>query len=165
MAGRWYVTSIHNIDVCNDDWRSLDLYSCGFVQLLFHFRPQTHETSIIFKGKLIYSPVSVVLIHIAPKMDLVLDVLDRNLLTPYVYPATWKEDDMSRQFTTIMLVLNLGAAFFYIAVASFNFYFIFDHRLMKHPLFLKVRWYWWQLERLNWGGREMRNRRDEMRQK
>ena len=72
-------------------------------------------------------------------MDLVLEVLDSNFLTPYVYPADWKENDIVRQTLTILAILNIGAAVLYLVAASLNYYFIFDHRLMNHPLFLKVK--------------------------
>ena len=72
-------------------------------------------------------------------MDLVLEVLDSNFLTPYVYPPNWKEDDIVRQTLTILAILNIGAAILYLVAASLNYYFIFDHRLMDHPLFLKVK--------------------------
>ena len=71
-------------------------------------------------------------------MDLVLEVLDSNFLTQYVYPASWKEDDILRQTLTILAVLNLGGTILYLVAASLNYFFIFDHRLMDHPLFLKV---------------------------
>ena len=71
-------------------------------------------------------------------MDLVLNVLDANLLTPYVYPETWPEDDIIRQFISLLAVVNMGGYVLYLSIATLNFYFIFDHVLMKHPLFLKV---------------------------
>lgn len=70
-------------------------------------------------------------------MDLVLNVLDANLLTPYVYPETWPEDDIIRQFISLLAVVNMGGYVLYLSIATLNFYFIFDHVLMKHPLFLK----------------------------
>ena len=71
-------------------------------------------------------------------MDYVLDIADRNLLTPYVYPASWPEDGALRQVLSLLLLTSLRAELLYLGVASLNFYYVFDHRLMKHPYFLEV---------------------------
>ena len=70
-------------------------------------------------------------------MDLVLNVLDRHLLTPFVYPATWPENECFRQFLSLLLVVNAGGVIMYFSLAGFSFFFVFDRTLMKHPLILE----------------------------
>lgn len=70
-------------------------------------------------------------------MDLVLGILDQNLLTPYVYPATWPENDLFRQFLSLLVVTNVGGVTLYFCLASFSFLFVFDRTLMQHPLILE----------------------------
>lgn len=71
-------------------------------------------------------------------MDLVLEVADRNLLTPYVYPSSWPESDPFRQLLSLFVLTNLGAIVLYLLFCTLSYYFIFDHKLMKHPQFLEV---------------------------
>ncbi|XP_046899265.1 lathosterol oxidase [Hypomesus transpacificus] len=70
-------------------------------------------------------------------MDLVLKVSDHYVLTPYVYPSSWPEDGALRQLISLLLVTNLGAAVLYLGLGGLSFFFIFDHKLMKHPQFLE----------------------------
>ncbi|XP_028400113.1 lathosterol oxidase-like [Dendronephthya gigantea] len=70
-------------------------------------------------------------------MDLILEKLDEYLLTPYVYPSNWPEDDGKRQVLTLFLLMNVGGWLLYIISASLSYIFIFDRRLMQHPLILK----------------------------
>nr|BAA18970.1 fungal sterol-C5-desaturase homolog [Homo sapiens] len=70
-------------------------------------------------------------------MDLVLRVADYYFFTPYVYPATWPEDDIFRQAISLLIVTNVGAYILYFFCATLSYYFVFDHALMKHPQFLK----------------------------
>lgn len=70
-------------------------------------------------------------------MDLVLDILDQNFFTPYVYPATWPENDCYRQFISLFVVTNIGGVIMYLSLATFSFFFVFDRALMKHPLILE----------------------------
>ncbi|XP_073871577.1 lathosterol oxidase isoform X2 [Macaca fascicularis] len=70
-------------------------------------------------------------------MDLVLGVADYYFFTPYVYPATWPEDDIFRQTISLLIVTNVGAYILYFFCATLSYYFVFDHALMKHPQFLK----------------------------
>ncbi|KAM4619170.1 lathosterol oxidase-like [Polymixia lowei] len=70
-------------------------------------------------------------------MDHVLDIADYYVLTPYVYPASWPEDGSLRQIISLLVVTNLGAQFLYLGFATLSFYCIFDHKLMKHPLFVE----------------------------
>lgn len=69
-------------------------------------------------------------------MDLVLEFFDRYLLTPYVYPAWVKENDWRRQTLSIYMIVLISGIFVYFLVSGFSYYFVFDHRLMKHRLFL-----------------------------
>ena len=71
-------------------------------------------------------------------MDLLLDVLDPWILTPYVYPDTWLPSDPWRQALTLLAILNIGGEIMYLSFAGFSYLFIYDHRLLKHPLLLKV---------------------------
>lgn len=70
-------------------------------------------------------------------MDLILQKADYYFLTPYVYPGWWAEHDWKRQLLSLLLLTNIGGWIAYFALASFSYLFIFDHRLMKHPLFLE----------------------------
>ena len=72
-------------------------------------------------------------------MDLVLEVADRHLLTPYVYPAGWPETEPCRQLLSLFVITNVGALAVYLLCATLSYHFIFDHQLMKHPQFLEVR--------------------------
>ena len=72
------------------------------------------------------------------KMDLVLSIADYYVFTPYIYPATWPEDNIFRQAITLLIVTNLGALILYFFFATLSYYFVYDHLLMKHPQFLKV---------------------------
>ena len=69
-------------------------------------------------------------------MDLVVGVIDRFLLTPYVYPVSWSEDCILRQAITTWFILLIFAWLLYLIFATFSFYFMFDHFLMKDPKFL-----------------------------
>ena len=70
-------------------------------------------------------------------MDYILDFCDRTIFTPHVYPASWPEDDMLRQFLTLFTIVNVGGVFIYLIPATLAYFLWFDHNLMKHPHFLK----------------------------
>lgn len=72
-------------------------------------------------------------------MDLVLNVADHYVLTPYVYPASWPEDGALRQIISLLVLTNLGAAVLYLGLGAISYFFIFDHNLKKHPHFLEVK--------------------------
>ena len=63
---------------------------------------------------------------------------DYYFFTPYIYPASWSEDDIFRQTISLLIVTNLGAYILYFFFATLSYYFVYDHSLMKHPQFLKV---------------------------
>ena len=69
-------------------------------------------------------------------MDLVLDVVDRNLLTPHVYPSSWPEDNIFRQLLTLTVTLVAGGWILYIVTASIGYLFFFDKRCKLHPNYL-----------------------------
>ncbi|KAI9536041.1 Lathosterol oxidase [Dissostichus eleginoides] len=70
-------------------------------------------------------------------MDLVLNVADHYVLTPYVFPASWPEEGALRQILSLLVLTNLGAAVLYLGLGAISYFFIFDHNLMKHPQFLE----------------------------
>ncbi|CAL1527764.1 unnamed protein product, partial [Lymnaea stagnalis] len=70
-------------------------------------------------------------------MDVVLSYADSYVLTPYVYPDTWREDDPWRQIASLEVIVSVGAYLLYFTVATLNYCCTFDKRLLRHPLFLK----------------------------
>ena len=76
------------------------------------------------------------------KMDVILDVVDEYFFTPYVYPETWPEENLWRQFLTLNIVVDLGAALLYLTTAGTAYYTTFDHRYLTHPQMLEVNSYW-----------------------
>lgn len=71
-------------------------------------------------------------------MDIILRVADSAFFTPYVYPTSWAEDDISRQLISLFLITIVGGYLLYIIPTTLNYMFIFDKNLMKHPQFLQV---------------------------
>lgn len=71
-------------------------------------------------------------------MDIVLNLHDRYLFTPYVYPTSWPEDNPIRQLISLVILVNIHAVIMYFSLAGFSYYFLFDKSQMNHPLFLKV---------------------------
>ena len=73
------------------------------------------------------------------KMDIVLDIYDRLILTPYVYPKQgWAETDILRQLISLTILINIHGFVLYFALASFSYFFLFDRQQMNRPSFLKV---------------------------
>ena len=70
-------------------------------------------------------------------MDLILEKLDTYFFTPYVYPSDWPADDWKRQLISLFLLMNVGGWLLYMISASLSFIFIFDRRLLQHPLILE----------------------------
>lgn len=70
-------------------------------------------------------------------MDLLIDLCDQAVLTPYVYPTSWPEDYLLRQALTLFVIFTLGGWMMYLSSATLSFFVLFDHRLMKHPQFLQ----------------------------
>ena len=71
-------------------------------------------------------------------MDIVLNLTDHYLLTPYVYGPDWPENEPIRQLLSLLVISNIGGYLLYFLVATFSFYTIFDKRLLKHPQILQV---------------------------
>mmetsp|Transcript_17354 Transcript_17354/g.19428 ORF Transcript_17354/g.19428 Transcript_17354/m.19428 type:complete len:283 (-) Transcript_17354:103-951(-) len=69
-------------------------------------------------------------------MDVVLAPCDQYILSPYVYPETWAEDDLLRQTLSLSVIVLAGAYFLYLGFASLSYVFLFDKSLRKHPKFL-----------------------------
>lgn len=70
-------------------------------------------------------------------MDLILNNADHFLLTPYIYPSSLPEDNPLRQIISLFLVTNVGGFFLYFLAATLSYVFVFDKRLLKHPLILQ----------------------------
>ena len=70
-------------------------------------------------------------------MDLILDVCDRFILTPYVYTANFEPTDWRRQALSLYVITVIGGYVMYFGFATFSYFFIFDRSLMQHPKFLK----------------------------
>jgi lathosterol oxidase len=72
-------------------------------------------------------------------MDIVLNIHDRYLLTPYIYPEQgWPEDNLLRQIISLTVLVNIHAVILYFSLAGFSYLFLYDKRQMNHTLFLKV---------------------------
>lgn len=69
-------------------------------------------------------------------MDIVLDACDQYFLTPYVYPATWREDWLVRQVVSLYFIAAVGGWLLYFAVATLSYLLIFDHGHKQHQQFL-----------------------------
>ncbi|CAL8126806.1 unnamed protein product [Orchesella dallaii] len=70
-------------------------------------------------------------------MDQILNLCDYFVLSDYVYPEDWPETSITRQFSSLMLIVTLSGYLLYFLAAGLSYMYIFDKRLMKHPLFLK----------------------------
>ncbi|XP_077162253.1 lathosterol oxidase [Paroedura picta] len=70
-------------------------------------------------------------------MDLVLNYADSYILTPYVYPTWWPEENAFRQLISLFIITNLGGLAIYFLFGTLSYYFIFDHSLKKHSQFLE----------------------------
>ena len=71
-------------------------------------------------------------------MDVVLNLTDHYLFTPFVYPRVIPEDNIWRQFLSLNVVAMAGGALLYVITATLSFIFIFDKDLLKHPQILEV---------------------------
>jgi len=70
-------------------------------------------------------------------MDVALNLIDKHICTPYVYPTTWSEDWIVRQFITLLVFVNFSAYVMYFALSTLSFYTTFDRSLMNDKKFLK----------------------------
>jgi len=71
-------------------------------------------------------------------MDLLLSLSDESFFTPYVYPKHWPEDNTWRQLLSLNILVDVGGALLYLITATLSYIFIYDKRLLEHPLILKV---------------------------
>lgn len=72
-------------------------------------------------------------------MDIVLDFCDDYAFDKmYNYIGDIPRQLMWRQFTSLMIIMNVGGFLVYMVPASLSYYFLFDKRLLTHPLILKV---------------------------
>ena len=71
-------------------------------------------------------------------MDLVLHYADEWFFTPYVYPESWKLDDIYRQAINLFIIVIVSADTIYLGLATLNYFLLFDPKLKEHPHFLKV---------------------------
>eukprot|EP00514_Thraustochytrium_sp_LLF1b_P008737 CAMPEP_0184555600 /NCGR_PEP_ID=MMETSP0199_2-20130426/37867_1 /TAXON_ID=1112570 /ORGANISM="Thraustochytrium sp., Strain LLF1b" /LENGTH=272 /DNA_ID=CAMNT_0026951967 /DNA_START=8 /DNA_END=826 /DNA_ORIENTATION=+ len=69
-------------------------------------------------------------------MDEVLRVSDEFFFTPYVYPESWREDDMWRQALSLYLITFFGGYSLYLTSAWVSYLFVWDHALKVHPKYL-----------------------------
>ena len=70
-------------------------------------------------------------------MDLALKFLDFHFFSPYIYPELWHEGYWLRQMISIFAITALGGLLQYALQSTISYYFLFDRRLEKHPLFLE----------------------------
>lgn len=64
-------------------------------------------------------------------------IVTSNNLTGLPTTPLWSRDSDLRIVLSLSVLVTLGGWFFYLAAASFSYYFVFDHETMKHPKFLK----------------------------
>jgi lathosterol oxidase len=69
-------------------------------------------------------------------MDIILNFFDRHLLTPYVYPPIWSEDDIYRQTLSLFTIMTLAGYFSYFITSTLSYRYLFDKRLQNHPHYL-----------------------------
>ncbi|XP_033122766.1 lathosterol oxidase-like isoform X1 [Anneissia japonica] len=70
-------------------------------------------------------------------MDEFLGVCDCYIFTPYIYPVDWPEDYAPRQCISLWLIIWFSVFLLYFFTATFSYFFVFDHQLKKHPLYIK----------------------------
>ena len=71
-------------------------------------------------------------------MDTLLEAADQHFFTPFVYPEEWDEGYAVRQFISLLLLMIFGGYALYFLAAGLSYIFVFDKRLLKHPLILEV---------------------------
>jgi lathosterol oxidase len=70
--------------------------------------------------------------------DVILELGERFVFTPYVWPDSprWPADYWLRQLVTIYLVTVVAGALLYLSVATLNYIFVFDRRVLQHKQIL-----------------------------
>ena len=71
-------------------------------------------------------------------MDIILKIYDEYILTPFIYPKYWNENDISRQFLSLIIIVSTHSILLYLAISGSVYYFVYDKNLMKSPKYLKV---------------------------
>jgi len=71
-------------------------------------------------------------------MDVVLQFCDDYVFTPFIYPASWPVDNAWRQLLSLNLIADIGGILLYLIIGSISYFFVFDRRLLRHPLILEV---------------------------
>lgn len=71
-------------------------------------------------------------------MDVLLQLGDHHFFTPYIYPGWLAEDNLLRQLLSLNIIVDAGGALLYLITATLSYIFIYDKRLLEHPLTLKV---------------------------
>lgn len=68
-------------------------------------------------------------------MDLII-----KLVEPYsfdlLFPETWKNTDITRQFIEVFIVLAIGGELFYFFTSGLDYFFFFDKRWLEHKKIL-----------------------------
>lgn len=54
-----------------------------------------------------------------------------------MYPESWPEADITRQFISLFLIMTFGGSAGYLIPATLSYFFVYDHRIMEHKFFLK----------------------------
>ena len=72
------------------------------------------------------------------KMDVVLDYADHYFFTPYIYPASWPEENVFRQLLSLNIISDVGGALLYLITATCSYFCVFDKRHLKHPHILEA---------------------------
>ncbi|XP_022098547.1 lathosterol oxidase-like [Acanthaster planci] len=70
-------------------------------------------------------------------MEDILYLGDKYFYTPYIYPEWWPEDDWKRQLIGILIFNWISQYILYFVLGLIDYFFVFDHRLTKHPLYIK----------------------------
>jgi len=51
--------------------------------------------------------------------------------------SAWPRDDVRRQIGSLLILVQIGIFILYFGIAGLSYRFIYDHRMMQHPRFLK----------------------------
>ena len=57
--------------------------------------------------------------------------------SPPAIPSAWPRSYIPRQILSVSVITLIGIHLLYFLFATLSYYLIFDHRMMKHPRFLK----------------------------
>ena len=51
-------------------------------------------------------------------MDIILKIYDEYILTPFIYPKYWNENDISRQFLSLIIIVSTHSILLYLAISG-----------------------------------------------